>query len=66
VRHKDYGTTLLQHLLDGWDSGTNTSVIGYLTLAVERHIEIHADNGAFARKVVIVNCEHNFLFLSDL
>ena len=63
VRHKNHRATSLQHPLNGGNSGTYTCVVCHLTLAVERHVKVYADDGALACEVVVVNCKHSLNIL---
>ena len=58
MRHDDEGTALLQHLLEGGHCPADAGVVGDFEILVQRNIEIHADDGLFAGKVVSVDVLH--------
>ncbi len=62
MRHNDERTAIGKNLFQGGKSSANTSVVGDVAVFVQRHIEVHTDNGALAGKVKIVYC-HNLLNL---
>ena len=59
VRHQNHGAAFSEHLLDGGDGGTDAGIVRHLALLVEGHVEIHADNRAFAFEIVVVNRNHS-------
>ena len=60
VRHEDHRTALGQHLLDGGHGGADAGVVGHMALGVEGHVEVHADDRAFAFEIVVVDRNHSF------
>ena len=64
VRHEDHGSALLEHLLDGGHCGADAGVVRHFALLVEGHVEVHADNRAFAFEIVVVDRIHNTLIFS--
>ena len=59
VRHEDHRTALGEHLLDGGHGGADARVVGYFALLVQGHVEIHADDRAFAFEIVVVDRNHS-------
>ena len=61
VRHQDHRTAAGEHLFDGGHGGADARVVGHFALLVEGHVEIHADNRAFAFEIVVVDRDHSCL-----
>ena len=59
VRHEDDRPPAVEHLEDGGDGRPDARLVRHVPLVVERHIEIHPDDGPLAPEIVIVNRIHN-------
>ena len=66
MRHENYRSPLFEYFLDSGDRCTDTGIVRDFELVVQRHIEIHADNGAFPFEIIRIDCEHNDLVLMYL
>ena len=56
------GTAHVRH--DGGHCGADAGVVRHFALLVEGHVEVHADNRAFAFEIVVVDRIHNTLIFS--
>ena len=61
VRHEDHRSALGEHLLDGGHGGADARVVGHFALFVQGHVEVHADDRAFAFEIVVVDRNHSSL-----
>ena len=50
VRHEDDRPPAVEHLEDGGDGRPDARLVRHVPLVVERHIEIHPDDGPLALK----------------
>ena len=55
VGHDDEGTTFCEHLLEGRHGPADAGVVGDLEILVQRNVEIYADDGFLAGKIVRIN-----------
>ena len=55
VGHDDEGTTFGQHLLKGGHGTADAGVVGNFKIFVQGNVEVHAHDGLFTGKVVLVN-----------
>ena len=61
VRHDDEAATVGEHLFQRGKRPADAGVVGDFTVFIQRHVEVHADDRAFALEIVRIDCCHNAL-----
>ena len=61
MRHDDEASAVGEHLFQRGQRPANAGVVGNFTVFIQRHVEIHADDCAFAFEIVRIDCYHNEL-----
>lgn len=61
VRHDDEAAAVGEHLFQRGKRPADAGVVGDFTVFIQRHVEVHADDRAFALEIVRIDCCHNAL-----
>ena len=61
MRHDDEAATVGEHLFQRGKRPADAGVVGDFTVFIQRHVEVHADDRAFALEIVRIDCCHNAL-----
>ena len=59
VAHENNAAAVIENFFDGGEGTADTGVVGHMTVLIQRHVKVYANNSFFSFEIKIVDC-HNY------